>query len=219
MEPSALYNKLGQKDADIETITSTVLKDKALIPPLINGLSTAKGRIRFGCEKVLRAVSEVKPEWIYPYFDVYVRLLDSENSFLKWGAIIVIANLARADRKHQFEPIFQKYFAPIAGPELVTAANTVGHAWKIGLAKPTLIPQIVTAILKVEQTSFLHQGQISPECTNIACGQAINTFDHLFKQLKDPTRVIAFVKRQLHNNRPAVRKRAQQFVQKYEVPE
>jgi hypothetical protein len=38
-------------------------------------------------------VSEKKPELVYSYFDFLVKLLDSENNFLKWGSIITISNL------------------------------------------------------------------------------------------------------------------------------
>jgi len=45
---------------------------------------------------------------VYPYFDFLVKLLDSENNFLKWSAIITISNLSSVDSKNQFEKFFEK---------------------------------------------------------------------------------------------------------------
>jgi len=75
---------------DIDELVDQVLKNPKLIEVLISTIDSEKGSIKFGCEKIVRLLSEKKPELVYPYFDFLVKLLDSENSFLKWGAIITI---------------------------------------------------------------------------------------------------------------------------------
>jgi hypothetical protein len=47
--------------------------------------------------------------------------------------------------------ILDRYFAPISGPVMVTAANIIGGAVKIARAKPALTERIVSEILKVEK--------------------------------------------------------------------
>ena len=84
---------------------SQVIKNPKLIEVLIYAIDSEKGSIKFGCEKIVRLVSEKKPGLVYSYFDFLVQLLDSENNFLKWGAIITISNLASVDSKNQFEKI------------------------------------------------------------------------------------------------------------------
>jgi len=116
---------------------------------------------------------------IYPYFNFLVKLLDSENNFLKWGAIITIVNLYIVDSKNHFEKIFNNYYAPVKGRMMVTAANIVGNSWKIAQAKPKLSDRIVDEILKIEKVKYRYKGELSPECNNVVCGHAIDSLNSL----------------------------------------
>jgi hypothetical protein len=164
---------------------------------------------------VLRLVSERRPELIYPYFDIFVGLLDCDNNFLKWGAIMTVANLTAVDTENKFETVFRKYYAPIKGPAMVTAANIIGSSARIAPAKPELTQRITREILKVEKANYVNKGAPSPECRNVAIGQAIDSFDQFFDQIDDKTKVIAFVKRQSKNTRKPVVKKAERFLRKH----
>lgn len=207
--------QLGQKGADVAAIAAKVIKRPEAIEQLIEGVQAPKGTLRYAHEKVLREISERRPELVYPYFDEFVALMGNENSFLKWGAILTIGNLARADSDGRFEKIFRKYYAPISGPVMVTAANAIGASVKIIDAKPELTQRIVRAILKVEKAEFEKHGEPSPECRNVAIGQAIDTLDQVFDRIETKAAVIRFVKRQLNNSRPAVVKKAKAFLTKH----
>jgi len=200
---------------DIDEIVNQVIKNPKLIEVLTSTIDSEKGSIKFGCEKIVRLVSEKKPELVYPYFDFLVKLLDSENNFLKWGAIITISNLSSVDSKNKFEKIFNKYYAPVTGPIMITAANIVGNSWKIAQAKPKLIDRIVDEILKIEKAKYEHKGELSPECNNVVCAHAIDSFEQFFEKVKNQKKIIAFVKRQLNNTRPSVKKRAEKFMKKW----
>jgi len=144
-----------------------------------------------------------------------VKLLDSENNFLKWGAIITIVNLSIIDSKNHFEKIFNNYYAPVKGRMMVTAANIVGNSWKIAQAKPNLIDRIIDKILKIEKAKYEHKGEMSPECNNVVRGHAIDSFEKFFEKAKNQDKIITFVKRQLNNTRPSVKKRAEKFMKKW----
>lgn len=183
-----------------------------MIPSLFEGLSSDNAATKYGCEKTLRFISGKKPELLYPYFDFFAKMLDCENNFLKWGAIMTIANLTKTDEKNKIEKIFDKYFSPISGPVMITAANTIGSAAKIALSKPHLIEQITKEILKVEQAKYK-----TTECVNIACGHALDAFSQFYEKIKDQGPVIEFIKRQLKNKRTPVRKRAERILKKYKI--
>ena len=200
---------------DIDELVNQVIKNPKLIEVLISIIDSEKGSIKFGCEKIVRLVSERKPELIYPYFDFLVKLLDSENNFLKWGAIITISNLSSIDSKNQFEKIFNKYYAPVTGPIMITAANIVGNSWKIAQAKPKLIDRIVDKILKIEKAKYEYKGELSSECNNVVCGHAIDSFEKFFEKVNNQKKIMAFVKRQLNSTRPSVKKRAEKFMKKW----
>lgn len=52
---------------DIDEIVNQVIKNPKLIEVLISAIDSEKGSIKFGCEKIVRLVSEKKPELVYPY--------------------------------------------------------------------------------------------------------------------------------------------------------
>ena len=211
-----IVKELGKKGADASKIAGYVIKQPEYIEQLIEAVKAPRGTLRYGCEKVLRLVSETRPDLIYPYFDLYTDLLDSDNSFLKWGAILTIANLAEVDSNRKLDKIFDKYFSPITDSVMITAANIIGGSVKIALARPELTGRITKEILKVEKAKFEMHNNPSPECRNVAIGHAIDSFNQFFEQIDDKASVIKFVKRQLNNTRSAVVKKAEKFIKKHQ---
>jgi hypothetical protein len=64
--------------------------------------------------------------------------------------------------------ILEEYLAPISGPQMIDAANTIQGATSIALAKPYLADRIAAAVLAVEHAQYQRA-----ECRNIAIGHAI----------------------------------------------
>lgn len=183
------------------------------IDALFGGLGSKTARVKYGSAKTLRTVSEQAPDLLYPRWDAVVRLLDCDNAFLRWGATRMLGNLAAVDRDDKLEAVFDRFFAPISGPEMVGAANAIVAAAGIAQAKPHLADRIVKKILKVERASYQR-----PECRNVAIGHAITSFDKWFGHVKSRRPVLAFVARQLDNPRPATRKKAQRFLKRWAAP-
>ena len=215
---SFIIRHIKQK-ADIEKIAGLVIKNPPIVKEIVGQLKIEKTALKFSYEKILRLISEKSPALIYPYFDDIVIFLDSENNFIKWGAIITVANLTAVDSENKFDKIFKKYFQPITGPVMITAANTISSSSKIVLAKPYLTEKIVKEILKVQKAKYIHHGKLSTECKNIVCGQAIDSFNVFIDKIENKKPVIKFVKAQLNNSRPAVVKKAEKFIKKLNVNE
>jgi hypothetical protein len=210
-----IAEQMARKGADIAGIAAQVMACPKQVAELIDGVQAPRGAIRFGYEKTLRLISEQRPELIYPHFDLFTNLLDCDNSFLKWGAIMTIANLTAVDDRQKFEAIFEKYYAPMPGPVMVTAANIIGSSARIVPAQPHLTGRITAEILRVEKAKYRIHGQPSPECRNVAIGHAIESFNEFFDRIEDKPAVLKFVTRQLKNPRPAVAKKAAQFLRKH----
>jgi hypothetical protein len=206
---SKLLLQIGQPGSDPERIARKVLAKPALVAEIIQGLQADAARVKYGCAKVLRLVSERAPELVYPRFDVFVRMLDHENRILQWEAVFVLSHLARVDAEDQFDGIFGQYFAPIPGPVMITAANIIGGAARIALARPRWADRIAREVLKVARARYQ-----TAECRNVALGHAIEAFDQFFDLLRDRAPVVRFVKGQLKNGRNATRKKAERFLKK-----
>ncbi|RMF58959.1 MAG: hypothetical protein D6743_17030, partial [Calditrichaeota bacterium] len=193
MTNSKLLQQISQKECDKEEIAEQVIKKPELLSEVFEGLSADKASIKYGCDKILRIISQKEPSLLYPKIDFFIHNLDCENTFLKWGAIDIIANLAAVDSDKKIEKILDQYFSPIPGPVLITAANVVKAAARIALAKPQLTERITKELMKVEEANYQ-----TTECRRIALGHTIESFDKFFEQIRDKKTVVAFVKRQLN---------------------
>lgn len=209
-----ILDKMMQK-TDMEIIVQDTINDNGNIDLLIDTIKKEKGSIKFGCEKALRLVSERHPELIYPYFEFFVELMDSENSFLKWGAILTIANLTAVDENGKFETAFEKYYSFIKGPQIAAAGNVIGSSIKIAENLPKLTDRIVDEILKVGDATYIYKEEVSSECKNVAYQEAINAFYMLYDKTSRKKEVMDFVARQLDNERAKASAAARKFMKKY----
>ena len=212
MKESKLHQQIANKEIDKEKIAEQVIQQPELLSDVFNGLEAKKASLKSGSEKVLRIISEKKPELLYPKIDFFIKNLNNENNFLKWGAIRVIGNLTTVDNKNRFEAIFDKYFSPISGPVLITANNIIETSAKIVVAKPALVDKITKELLKVENATYK-----TDECQNIALGKMIETFGIYFNKIEDKEPVIQLVKNQLNNSRNSTRKKAEKFLKKFRI--
>lgn len=170
-------------------------------------LESKAARIKYGAAKALRMAAERDPKPVYPHFEAFERLLESPNNILRWNAILVLGNLAPADREGRLARILPAYLAPIAGPSLITAGNTIRGAAVIARHQPALAATIARAILGVEHASYQ-----TPECRNVAIGHALEAFSQFFDLVEDKTSVVQFATRQLENTRPPTRRKAERLL-------
>jgi hypothetical protein len=170
--PELLLKSLSRRGASAEAIAKNILRHPELMESAIKGLSNENPRVKYGCLKVLRLISEQRPQLHYSRIDDFIDLLDSENNFLKWGGMIIVSNLAGVDQEGRIDRILARYLRPISGHILISAANVIGGAGRIALAKPRLADRIAAQVLKVEQAAYQ-----TPECRNVAIGGAIDAFD------------------------------------------
>ena len=208
-----LLGKLADKSMQTEELFQTVEQDFALLPQLLEGMSSSKASIRYGCAKVLMDLSEVHPEKLYPYMDSFVDLLDSKHRILIWNALAIIANLTRVDKDKKFDTAFDKYYSFVNDEYMVTVANVVGHSGKIALAKPYLADKITDELLKIENISVTPH--LTEECKRVIAEKAIKSFDLFFDKVTQKKKVISFVEKHTRSPRTTLRAVAKNFLKKW----
>ena len=171
----------------------------------LSDFSSEKARIKYTCANRAIVISRNYPEELYPDFNFFTRLLESENNIFKWTAIKVIGNLSKVDIKKKVDKILPSLIALLSNKSMITAANTIGALSEIALNKPKYTEVIIPALLKVEKARYYQKGKISPECRNVAIGHVIKSFEKLGKNVYCRKDVQAFLKRQTRNTRPKVR--------------
>jgi hypothetical protein len=213
MNKSNVLEELALRTITVDDLAEKVRRDFSLLPQMFEGISSTNPRVRFGCAKILRSISEEKPEKLYPRIDFFVKLLDNDNKIIKWNAMDALANLTRVDRENKFDQIFTRYFGFLFDETMITAGHVIGNSGKIARAKPYLTQRITDELLKIE--SIRPKGHLTQECKNILLGDAILAFATYFDQIENRGDVVSFAKRQLHNTRNATKKKAEAFLKKF----
>ena len=199
-----------KRDPQVAPLADAVEHNRELIQEVLAGVAAGRAAVRLGASKALRILSERVPELLYPHFDFFAALLRHENQIVRWNATLTLANLARVDRERKIEAILDRYLEPIAGPNMITAANAMRGAAIIGVAQPHLVKRIVPRIMRVERAEYA-----TPECRNVALGHALRALEELDRLLPDRRGVRLFAARQLGNPRPATSTKARKFLKSH----
>jgi len=118
-----LLQKLADKSLTTEDLLQKVKQDPSLLARVIDGVSSSRAAIRYGCAKVLMVLSEEVPEMLYPHMGYFVDLLGSKYRILIWNATAIIANLTRVDRDKEFDAVIDKYYGLLDDEYMVTVAS------------------------------------------------------------------------------------------------
>ncbi len=182
---------------------SVPILTEAKISRSLKAMAQPMGTARYAAGKALVNTARKSPARVYPYFEIFVGLLDNKNNIICWNAIQALAALARADTQNKIDPIVDRYLAFISGSNLITAANAIQGACAIAKVRPDLIDRIVPALLCVQRALYE-----TPECRNVAIGHSLDALSEIWPAVKHIPEVIEFVQKQQTNTRAPVARRA-----------
>lgn len=208
-----MLRRLGDRTLTTDVLYKCVERDFVLLPRLLEGVSSSKASLRYGCAKVLTDLSAAYPEKLYPHMDFFVSLLDSKYRILVWNGLAITANLAKVDREKRFDAVFDRYFGLLNDGYMVTVANVVGHSGKIASAKPYLIDRITDELLKVDDISVTPH--LTEECKRVIAEKAIKVFDQFFDRVTKKKKVASFVRAHADSSRGSLRVTAESFLKKW----
>jgi hypothetical protein len=204
---------LADKSTTTEELFRAVEQNWKLLRQLLNGVTSTKAPVRYGCAKVLMELSEAYPAKLYPYMDSFIDLLDSKHRILVWNALAIVANLTRVDEEKKFDAAFDKYFSFVNDEYMVTVANVVGHSSRIASAKPYLIDGITGELLKLDNLTLTPH--LTEECERVIVEKAIKFFDLTFDKVRRKKEVLQFVEKHANSPRKTLRIVAEAFLQKH----
>ena len=205
--------KLVNKSLTREELFQKVSQNFDLLPKILDGVSSQKAAIRYGCAKVLMDLSEEYPEKLYHHIDFFINLLDSKYRILTWNAMAIIANLTRVDTDKKFDAIFDHYFNFTNDEYMVTVANVVKHSAQIALAKPYLIPKITIELLNVENISL--SPHLTEECKRVIIEKTLKSFTKFLHKIEDKEEVLSFVQKYLDSSRKPLRIQAEKIIKRW----
>ncbi|MBP1918373.1 hypothetical protein [Youngiibacter multivorans] len=183
------------KDLTEDELLKLISGDPAALSDMVGIMVNGKGAVRFKCDKALRRLAEKEPDLAYAYFDEIASLLVSDNSFLRWGAILTVSGLAAADAERKIDRYLDTWLALLDSGHVVDSANMAGNAWKVVKARPDLEPVVTEALLSVENSTYYYKGEVSEECRLVAMGAALQSFMEYFHDSSMKAEILAFANR------------------------
>jgi hypothetical protein len=194
------------KNINIESIAQKAITDEKLRGELIENLKSKKDTIRENSFNTLLFMSENHPEALYPQWDYFAGMIDSDNAFWKHMAVRLIANITKVDIQNKFDMIIDKYF-DLLNDSVIVAGHVTANSGRIAKAKPKLQTKITNKLLNIDRTKQKHKDLIK--------AGAIKSFDEYFEESQDKKRIMNFVKKQLNSESPKTRKTAKEFLEKW----
>jgi len=178
-----------------EELLELISKDPQALSEVVGILVNGKGAVRFKCDKVIRRLSEREPNLVYCHYDDIASLVSSDNSFLRWGAILTVSGLAGCDTKRKFDRYLDTWLALLDSGQVVDSANMAGNAWKVVNARSDLEPAVTRALLSIEHRTYYHKGEVSEECRLVAMGAALGSFIEYYDDSSMKAEILAFARR------------------------
>ncbi len=192
----------------VDEVMQQVSIDPTFIESLIMTLSD-KSTARFRAAKRLQLISEANASLLYPYFEVFSKLLANASSVLLWNGITILSYLVSVDSNKRFDSIFDSYYGHLWDGKLVTAANIIGGSGRIARCRPDLANRITNELLKVDDIPLP-----TTECREVARGHVLASLAEYLDMVKPNQAVWDFIIRCTTSHRPAVRKRAEELLNK-----
>lgn len=123
------------------------------IQKLVNGLSNSDDKKAYQCLKQLESESSCSNA-VYPFFDVFVSMLDSENSYIRTRGIVLIAANAQWDGDYKIDEIIDKYLKHISDNKPITARQCIKALPLIAKHKPDLKEDIMNTLRRANPLQY-----------------------------------------------------------------
>jgi hypothetical protein len=203
-----MISELERKEIDQNIHAKNIIKNKDILPKYLDGLISKNETYRYNCFKVLYAVSEEKPDILYPYWNFFINHLDSTNSYHKMSAVLIIANLTAIDSKKKFETIFDKFYNNLKSEKTIVPIYIIKSSSKIVSFKPNLEGKITELLINIDK---IHPGKQ----IELVKSAVIEYFSEFFSNAKNKNKIINFVEKQIKSTSPKTRKTAKVFLKNY----
>jgi hypothetical protein len=196
---------LDKKGINLEELTKNSLSNKALFEEIMAGVLSKDDVTRYNCFQILLRLSEEHPDFLYPQWDYFHKMLKSKNNFHQNIAINILANLSGVDVANKFENIFKDYYGILAGDRAMTASHVALNSSTIFINKSELRNRIIDQLLNIDE---IHRGRQK----ELIKSYAIEALLKIYPYTEDKKRIDAFVESQLKSSSPKTRNIAACFL-------
>ncbi len=201
---------LNRKDLDPETLLEPAGNDPSFLRLLLDGVgpATQKEAVRSNCSKAVMLLAEKHPAVLVPYWEYFAGLLKSKNSFSKYVAIYVIAELVSTDPQRRFDGVLDDFYTILGDESVAVACHTAAVSARIARARPDLAPLITHKLLVFDQVPPASRHK------DLVASYIIETFRSLYPGATDAEKdqITAFVWKRQDCGSAKTRKLAKEFL-------
>ena len=203
-----LRSKLLRRAPDPERLAREVVGQPRLLAELIEGLDAREPPIKFGSAKVLRCLSRIKPALLYPEVDVFLAQLQSDHTFLKCDALLILAHLATVDAERKVEKNLDRYFAGLADSAPILARTILKGGVIMARGRPRWTDAVVDQLLSL-------RGSDDRTSPGPMFGQVVDVLGQIFEWASDENqqRILEWVRGELDGGQAATREKAAKFLE------
>ncbi|MBI5680307.1 MAG: hypothetical protein HZC47_05405 [Methanobacterium sp.] len=207
-----LISKISDKNVNIHEFVQIVINDGSIRDEIVNQMLNNKNiMVYYHSYYIISKASELKPEMFYKYWDEFVSLLNHENSYHRDFGLTLTANLTEVDKENKFSSIFEDYFKCINDSKFMTARHCIQNTAKILANKHELKDDVINMLLDIDNRCNFPQKQKA-----LLKSDVIGVFDEFYGKITSKERINEFVKTELDSISPKTKKRAREFILKYE---
>lgn len=204
---------LNNKNINIKAVAKKAVENDELMAILLDSLWSKNETIRYNCHKVLFLLTQEQPQTLYSKWDYFEEFLESDNTYHKLSAVLLLANLTQIDKDNKFERLFDRYYDLLDDKSFITAAYVAGASGKIARAKPRLRTRITNRLLNIDKTHH------NPERKDLVKASIIEAFEEYIGQTRNKKRIVDFVQQQLNCRSPKTKKAAKEFLARFNQPD
>jgi hypothetical protein len=209
---AALRGLLADKEQPrLAEAAQLAMADREAFDGILAGLVAQDDVYRYNCFQTLYRLGEEQPQALYPAWDYFVRLLDSDNSYHRsiGAQLLAVTVPADSQAENRLEGIFDRYFDLLDDDKIVPARQFAQHVGRIARARPELQSRITARLLAVDGTHHTDSRK------DLLKGDVIAALGEFFDESADQERILVFVEQQLACSSPRTRKAAQAFLKRH----
>ena len=213
MDTDVLIEEISVKDVDVDKFVQLAVSDKRARDEIVRQMIAHPHiMVYYHCYYVVDKASRQRPDLFYPYWPEIVALLQHPNSYHRDFALTVIANLTQVDHDDLFAGIYDDYFAHINDDKFMTGHCCILNSAKVLRHKSELRERILTLLMDVDHLCTYTERQ-----KGLLRADILDVLDEVYAEVRDKTRINAFIKESISSISPKTRRKAKELVRKYHL--
>lgn len=212
MDTKKIVNDIADKNFDELRYVEQIQSDEELRDLIVDQMISNKNiMVYYHCYEIISEASLQNPELFYKYWAIFGSLLHHKNSYHRDIGLTVIANLSKTDENNLIVEIIDEYLEHAYDKKFMTSRCCIKNSSKIMLNKPQLMEKISIYFINLVDSCNYPLKQ-----KELLISDIIEAFDAIYVKYGNKMALMDFVIDKTASSSPKTRKKAEEFILKYQ---